>query len=46
MTPFMQAQFVPNDDIGEVTWLAVDDAVARLSYAHDADVVRSAFPSR
>jgi 8-oxo-dGTP diphosphatase len=33
--------FVPGDEIDEVRWLALDDAIAQLSYERDIEVVRS-----
>ena len=41
--------FVPNDEIDELAWLPIDEAVERLSYPYDADVlanVRLPFTSR
>jgi 8-oxo-dGTP diphosphatase len=31
--------FVPNDEVDELIWMAIEDAVERLSYAHDAELV-------
>jgi 8-oxo-dGTP diphosphatase len=33
------AQFVPNHEVDEIAWLTLDDAMGRLTYAHDRDVV-------
>ncbi len=34
--------FVPNDEVDEVSWCTVDDAVERLSYAHDRKLLAKA----
>jgi 8-oxo-dGTP diphosphatase len=36
------APFTPNDEVGEMRWVEVEDAVALLSYPHDAELVRTA----
>ena len=36
--------FTPNDEIDEIRWLPVDEAVAQLSYEHDRPVVRAFEP--
>ena len=33
------APFVANDEVDELVWLAPDEAVARLTYAHDRELV-------
>ncbi|HEU4656117.1 MAG TPA: NUDIX hydrolase [Capillimicrobium sp.] len=37
--PDEAATFVPNEEVDEIVWLAPDDAVARLTYEHDRDLV-------
>ena len=37
-----EGSFVPNDEVDEVRWCTVDDAVARLSYAHDRKLLAKA----
>jgi 8-oxo-dGTP diphosphatase len=44
MTVFDERPFVANDEIDEVVWLPIDDAMARLSYGHDVEVLASARP--
>jgi len=41
MTVVGERPFVPGDEIDELRWLAVDDAIELLSYDHDVEVVRS-----
>ena len=36
------APFTPNDEVDEVRWVDVEEAVALLSYPHDAELVRAA----
>jgi 8-oxo-dGTP pyrophosphatase MutT (NUDIX family) len=36
-----RGRFVPNDEIDEVRWFAIDDAARRLSYDHDVEVLES-----
>jgi 8-oxo-dGTP diphosphatase len=36
------APFTPNDEVDEMRWVDVEEAVALLSYPHDADLVRAA----
>ena len=36
------APFIPNDEVDEMRWVEVEDAVALLSYPHDAELVRIA----
>jgi 8-oxo-dGTP diphosphatase len=31
--------FAPNDEVDEIAWLAPEEAIARLSYPHDRDLV-------
>jgi 8-oxo-dGTP pyrophosphatase MutT (NUDIX family) len=40
MTP-SSGSFAPNDEVDELRWLPVDEAVALLSYDHDRTVLRS-----
>jgi len=42
MEPEPDGAFVPNDEVDEVSWCTVDDAVARLSYAHDRKLLAKA----
>lgn len=32
-------EFAPNDEVDEVRWMPVDDAVARISYPRDVEVL-------
>jgi 8-oxo-(d)GTP phosphatase len=32
-------EFVPNDEVDALRWLPLDDAAARVSHAHDCDVL-------
>jgi 8-oxo-dGTP pyrophosphatase MutT (NUDIX family) len=32
-------EFVPNHEVDEIAWLPVDDAVGRLTYDHDRELV-------
>jgi 8-oxo-dGTP pyrophosphatase MutT (NUDIX family) len=41
MTVAAGAAFVPNDEVDELRWVALEDAAAILTYPHDADVVAS-----
>jgi len=34
--------FVPNDEVDEIVWLPLNAAIKKLTYAHDADVLRAA----
>src|SRR5919107_16284 len=34
--------FTPNDEVDEMRWLEVEEAVGLLSYPHDAELVRTA----
>ena len=34
--------FVPNDEVDEILWLPLSDAIEKLTYEHDADVLRAA----
>jgi len=34
--------FVPNDEVDEILWLPLNKAVKKLTYEHDADVLRAA----
>jgi 8-oxo-dGTP diphosphatase len=36
------APFTPNDEVDEMRWLDVEQAIALLSYPHDAALVRAA----
>ena len=36
------APFTPNDEVDEMRWVDVEEAVALLSYPHDAELVRTA----
>jgi 8-oxo-dGTP diphosphatase len=36
------APFTPNDEVDEMRWVDEDEAVALLSYPHDAELVRAA----
>jgi 8-oxo-dGTP diphosphatase len=42
MSVFDERPFTANDEIDEIRWLEFDDAMERLSYAHDVDVLLSA----
>jgi 8-oxo-dGTP diphosphatase len=35
----LDGEFVPNSEVDELCWLALDDALARLTYDHDRDLV-------
>ncbi len=35
-------EFVANDEVDVVEWLGIDDAMARCSYAHDAELLAQA----
>lgn len=39
MTPD-DGSFAPSDEVDELRWLAVDDALASLTYAHDRELLR------
>ena len=43
MEPVQDAPFLANDETDELRWLALDDALALLSYDRDRDVIRAAF---
>jgi 8-oxo-dGTP diphosphatase len=32
-------RFVPNEEVDEIAWLPLDDALGRLSYDHDRELV-------
>ena len=34
--------FVPNDEVDEILWLPLNKAIKKLTYEHDADVLRAA----
>lgn len=34
--------FVPNDEVDEIVWLPLNKAIKKLTYEHDADVLRAA----
>jgi len=34
--------FVPNDEVDEILWLPLNKAIQKLTYEHDADVLRAA----
>ena len=34
--------FVPNDEVDEILWLPLNKAIKKLTYEHDADVIRAA----
>ena len=36
------APFTPNDEVDEMRWVSLEEAVALLSYPHDAELVRAA----
>ena len=40
----IDGEFVPNDEVDEVRWMSLDEAVELLSYAHDRAVL-AALPS-
>ena len=42
MEPEDDTDFVPNDEVDQLRWLAPEDAVALLSYPHDKELVLSA----
>ncbi len=42
MEPESDGAFVPNAEVDEVHWCTVDDAVERLSYAHDRKLLAQA----
>jgi 8-oxo-(d)GTP phosphatase len=33
--------FVPNDEVDELRWVPVDEALALLTYPRDAEILRS-----
>ncbi|UGS36841.1 hypothetical protein DSM104329_03252 [Capillimicrobium parvum] len=39
MTPVGQDEFAPNDEVDEIAWLTPEEAIERLSYPHDRDLV-------
>ncbi len=39
MTVLERAPFAPNEEVDELAWLAPDEAVARLTYPHDRELV-------
>ena len=42
MEPLDGTAFEPNDEVDEMRWLTLEEAVALLSYPHDAELVRAA----
>ncbi|TDD73606.1 NUDIX domain-containing protein [Actinomadura darangshiensis] len=38
--PVAESAFTPNDEVDELVWLPAGEAEARLSYAHDVDLLR------
>lgn len=38
--PAAESAFTPNDEVDDVIWLPADEAEAKLSYRHDADLLR------
>jgi 8-oxo-dGTP pyrophosphatase MutT (NUDIX family) len=40
MEPLQEAPFAPNDEVDEVRWLPVDDAIGLLSYERDTGFLR------
>jgi 8-oxo-dGTP diphosphatase len=41
-----KAKFKPNDEVDELRWLRLDEAVELLDYDHDRDLVRKALKPR
>jgi len=41
MEPEGEHAFEPNDEVDEMRWMSEDEAVAALSYARDAELVRA-----
>ncbi|KAB2373640.1 NUDIX domain-containing protein [Actinomadura montaniterrae] len=39
--PVAEAAFTPNEEVDELAWLPAREAEARLSYRHDADLLRA-----
>ncbi|MVZ99128.1 NUDIX domain-containing protein [Actinomadura sp. LD22] len=39
--PVAEAAFMPNEEVDELAWLPAREARARLSYRHDADLLRA-----
>lgn len=39
--PVAEAAFTPNEEVDELAWLPAAEAEARLSYPHDADLLRA-----
>ncbi len=42
MEPENETAFTPNDEVDELRWLAPPEAVALLTYPHDAELVEAA----
>jgi 8-oxo-dGTP pyrophosphatase MutT (NUDIX family) len=42
MEPEDDVDFVPNDEVDELRWLAPDQAIRELTYPHDRELVQSA----
>ena len=42
MEPVDDTDFVPNDEVDQLRWLAPAEAVGVLSYPHDVDLVHEA----
>lgn len=42
----LKGEFTPNDEVDELRWCRLDEAVALLSYPHDAEIVRAALEAR
>ena len=38
----LSGTFVPNDEVNEIAWLTFDEAAKRLTYEHDAEVLKAA----
>jgi 8-oxo-dGTP pyrophosphatase MutT (NUDIX family) len=38
----IDGRFTPGDEVDEIAWLPVDDALERLSYGHDRDILAAA----
>jgi 8-oxo-dGTP diphosphatase len=37
----LDGEFVPNDEVDELRWLSLDEALESLDYDHDRDLVRA-----
>ena len=42
MEPADDVDFVPNDEVDELRWLAPEEAIRELSYPHDRELVQEA----